>query len=169
MIFSSIPFIGSWFPNSQTKAFGAPVDLDVSALKNGEKITIAWRGKPIFIIKRSETNVTDLQSLTDNLKDPYSLQQQQPIYINKKYRSLHKDFLVVEGICTHLGCIPLYKPKYKEINNSWIGGFFCPCHGSKFDLAGRVFKGVPASKNLLVPPHKYINEKIIRIGEDHIV
>ncbi len=164
--FASVPFIASWLPSAKAKAMGAPVDLDISNMEDGQKITLDWRGQPVFVIKRNETSLLNLKTLKEKLRDPFSSEKQQPSYVNNEYRSIKSNIFVVIGICTHLGCVPLYKPKLGEVDTSWLGGFFCPCHGSRFDLAGRVFKGVPAPCNLLVPPHKYINEKILRIGEE---
>lgn len=163
---AALPFISSWFPSAKAKALGSPVDVDISKIDPGQRITVEWRGQPIFIINRTEETIKNLDVLQDKLRDPDSKIKQQPNYANNKYRSIKENIFIVTGICTHLGCVPLYKPKKKEIEQSWLGGFFCPCHGSKFDLAGRVYKGVPAPCNLLVPPHKYINEKTIRIGEE---
>ncbi len=165
---ASIPFIGSWLPSKKTKASGSSIDIDITKIEPGQKITVAWRGKPIFIIHRSNNMLLKLDLLENILRDPHSKESEQPNYINNYYRSIDKRFLVVEGVCTHLGCVPIYMPNEQELDSFWLGGFFCPCHGSKFDLAGRVHKGVPAPTNLSIPPYKYINEKILRIGENHI-
>lgn len=164
--FATIPFITSWLPSAKAKAMGAPVDVDTSKIDEGQKITVDWRSQPIFIIKRSTQSLENLKTLSEKLRDPNSKEKQQPIYTTNINRSIKPEIFVVIGICTHLGCVPLYKPKIGELDHSWIGGFFCPCHGSRFDLAGRVFKGVPAPCNLVVPPHKYINDTILRIGEE---
>lgn len=164
--FATIPFITSWLPSAKAKAMGGPIDIDTSKIEEGQKITVDWRGQPIFIIKRGQSSIENLKSITEKLRDPNSKEKQQPNYATNLHRSIKPEIFVVTGICTHLGCVPLYKPKLGEIDQSWIGGFFCPCHGSRFDLAGRVFKGVPAPCNLAIPPHKYINEKILRIGEE---
>lgn len=164
--FAAIPFISSWLPSAKAKAMGAPVDIDTDSIEEGQKITLEWRGQPIFIIRRSKNNLEKLSTLTDKLRDPSSKEQQQPKYATNIYRSIKPEIFVVIGICTHLGCVPLYKPKQGEVDSNWIGGFFCPCHGSRFDLAGRVFKGVPAPCNLVIPPHKYLNKQILRVGED---
>lgn len=164
--FASIPFIASWLPSAKAKALGSAVDIDISNIESGQKITLEWRGQPIFIINRPDDSIKKLDDIKDRLRDPEAKEQQQPTYITNNYRSIKKNIFVVIGICTHLGCVPIYKPKIGEIDISWVGGFFCPCHGSKFDLAGRVYKGVPAPLNLVIPPHKYINDKILRIGED---
>jgi len=164
--FASIPFIASWTPSAKAKALGAPVDIDITKIEKNQRIILEWRGQPIFIINRCNNTIDRIDSLDKILRDPNSNEPQQPTYASSKYRSIKKEIFVVIGICTHLGCVPLFKPKVGELEPSWQGGFFCPCHGSKFDLAGRVFKGVPAPCNLLVPPHHYLDEKILRIGED---
>lgn len=164
--FATVPFITSWLPSAKAKAMGAPIDVDTSKIEEGQRITLDWRGQPIFVIKRSNTAIENLKSLSEKLRDPNSNEKQQPVYATNEHRSIKPEIFIVIGICTHLGCVPLYKPKAGEIDQSWIGGFFCPCHGSRFDLAGRVFKGVPAPCNLVIPPHKYINERIVRIGEE---
>jgi len=164
--FSAVPFISALLPSAKAQALGAPIDLDVSNLNEGQRVTLEWRGQPIFVIKRSLDSLNNLNSLNNRLRDPESKEIQQPKYVSSTNRSIKPEIFVVIGICTHLGCVPLYKPKIGELDSNWMGGFFCPCHGSRFDLAGRVFKGVPAPVNLVVPPHKYIDEKILRIGED---
>lgn len=164
--FASIPFISSWLPSARAKAMGASIDIDITSIEEGQRVTLDWRGQPIFVIKRSQESLVNLNKLVDKLRDPQSVEQQQPLYAKNIHRSIKEDIFVVVGICTHLGCVPLYKPKKGEVDSSWIGGFFCPCHGSRFDLAGRVFKGVPAPSNLVIPPHKYLNDKILRIGEE---
>ncbi len=165
--FATVPFIASWLPSARAKAMGSAIEIDFSSIEEGQRVTLEWRGKPIFVIKRSKESVETLSKLSDKLRDPLSNEiSQQPGYAKNIHRSIKEDIFVVIGICTHLGCVPLYKPKKGEVDSSWVGGFFCPCHGSRFDLAGRVFKGVPAPCNLLVPPHKYLNDKILRIGEE---
>ena len=164
---SFVPFLNSWMPSTQAKAMGAPVDVDISKIEPGQKITIAWRGKPVFIINRTEALLSVLKNTnTELLRDPISKFSNQPSYANNIYRSIKEKYLVLIGVCTHLGCVPLYKPKAGSVESSWVGGFFCPCHGSKFDMAGRVFKGVPAPLNLPVPPYKFSSDKIITIGLD---
>lgn len=164
--FAAIPFIASWLPSAKAKAMGAAIDIDVSKIEDGQRLTLEWRGQPIFVIKRNQDTLNNLKTLNDKLRDPGSKEEQQPKYATNSHRSIKPEVFVVIGICTHLGCVPIYKPKAGEVDSTWIGGFFCPCHGSRFDLAGRVFKGVPAPCNLVIPPHKYINEKILRIGEE---
>lgn len=161
------PFITSWLPSSKAQAAGAPVKVDVSRMEPGEQAIIEWRGKPVWIIKRSKDMLNQLQKEDESqLRDPDSLVEQQPEYAQNKFRSINPEFLVLIGICTHLGCSPKYKPSLGELGPDWPGGFFCPCHGSMFDLSGRVFKGVPAPINLEVPPYYFLDEHTIVIGED---
>lgn len=160
------PFISSWFPTHTTRAAGGPVQVDLSSLKPGQQLTVAWRGKPIWIIRRTQAMLGQLVNIEGQLRDPNSLVDQQPAYAKNRYRSINPEYLVLVGVCTHLGCSPQYKPVKKECGADWIGGFFCPCHGSTFDLAGRVFKGKPAPINLEVPPYRFISEQVIMIGEE---
>jgi ubiquinol-cytochrome c reductase iron-sulfur subunit len=164
---AAFPFLASWAPNSKAKALGAPVEVDVSKIEPGQKITVPWRGQPIFVVHRTPKELADLSLVSQYLRDPNSTEvTQQPSYAQNEYRSIKKDILVLIGICTHLGCVPLYKPEVGSIEPTWEGGFFCPCHGSKFDMAGRVYKGVPAPLNLVVPPYKFKTDTILVIGED---
>ncbi|MBA3582552.1 MAG: ubiquinol-cytochrome c reductase iron-sulfur subunit [Gammaproteobacteria bacterium] len=156
-------------PSEKAKSLGAPVEVDISQLEAGMKMTVKWQGKPVWIVRRTDSMLQTLGSLTDNLADPASENtDQQPEYARNEHRSLKAEYLVMVGICTHLGCSPMYKPEpgAAGLPADWKGGFFCPCHGSRFDLAGRVFKGVPAPDNMPVPPHHYINDNIILVGED---
>jgi ubiquinol-cytochrome c reductase iron-sulfur subunit len=165
---AAIPFVGSWLPSAKAKALGAPVELDISKIEPGQKITVAWRGQPVFVVHRTDTTLKELQSttITNKLRDPGSAESIQPEYAKNPYRSSREHFLVVVGICTHLGCVPVYNPKVGSIEPSWLGGFFCPCHGSKYDMSGRVYKGVPAPTNLTVPPYKYVSDNKLLIGSD---
>lgn len=163
---AGIPFVGSWLPGAKTRALGAPIQVDISKIEEGQKITVAWRGQPIFIVHRRAAEVEALPELDSRLRDPLSTDPQQPEYITEQYRSIKPNFLVVVGLCTHLGCVPLFRPELNSVAADWPGGFFCPCHGSKFDLAGRVFKGVPAPTNLVVPPYRYASEELLVVGED---
>ncbi len=163
---AAVPFVGSWLPSSKAQALGAPVDVDLTKIEEGQKITIPWRGQPIFVVHRTKAEVDELASLNDNLRDPMSLIPQQPAYITELYRSIKPQFLVLIGLCTHLGCVPLFRPTPGSVDANWKGGFFCPCHGSKFDLAGRVYKDVPAPTNLVVPAYKYTSDTVITIGEN---
>lgn len=164
------PFVGSWNPSAKAKAAGAPVKVDISKLEPGQMINQEWRGKPVYILHRTQQQVDDLPSLDDQLKDPNSeIEEPQPAYISGVERSLRPEILVIEGLCTHLGCAPKFRPEVGAADlggDAWLGGFFCPCHGSKFDLSGRVYAGVPASKNLIVPPHSYESENVLVIGVD---
>ena len=163
---AATPFIASWFPSTRTQALGAPVKIDVSKLELGAQLTVEWRGQPIWVIHRTEEMVNKLPSLNNILRDPESEHDQQPSYAKNEWRSIKPSYLVLVGLCTHLGCVPMYRPDIGSIEPTWPGGFFCPCHGSKFDLAGRVFKGVPAPLNLLVPPYHFASETVIIVGED---
>ena len=161
------PFVSSWMPSAKAQAEGAPVQVDLSKLEPGQQVTVPWRGKPVWIIRRTPDMLKQLESEDkEQLRDPDSLVEQQPKYAKNKFRSINPEYLVLVGICTHLGCSPKYKPIEKELGPDWPGGFYCPCHGSLFDMAGRVFKGVPAPINLEVPPYRYISEHVIVIGED---
>lgn len=162
---AAVPFVGSWLPSAKAEALGAPVEVDLSNIEEGQKITVAWRGQPIFVVHRTQPEVDGLKSLDSQLRDPLSQEPQQPAYITEQYRSIKPQYLVLIGICTHLGCVPLFRPTPGSVGPEWIGGFFCPCHGSKFDLAGRVYKGVPAPLNLVVPDYKYLSDTMLRIGE----
>jgi len=166
--FVAVPFLSSWAPSERAKTAGAPVEVDISKLEEGRLVTVEWRGKPVWIIKRSEQNLTDLSTLDDNLRDPASENDQQPVYAQNATRSIKPNVVVMVGICTHLGCSPTYRPDLAaaDLGEDWKGGFFCPCHGSKFDLAGRVYSGVPAPLNLEIPPHFYKSDRTILIGED---
>lgn len=166
VVYAAAPFISSWFPSAKAYALGAPVKIDISKLEPGAQLTVEWRGQPVWVVRRSGAVVDKLQSLDSLLRDPSSEQDQQPSYAKNEWRSIKKEFLVLIGICTHLGCVPMYRPEPGSIEPSWPGGFFCPCHGSKFDMAGRVFKGVPAPLNLVVPPYKYDSDTEIVVGED---
>ena len=164
---AGIPFVSSMLPSEKAKAAGAAVEVDIAGIKPGEIKTSEWRGQPVWILNRSDAMIKKLDN-NKELADPdLKVVSQQPKYCQNKTRSIKSNLLVVVGICTHLGCAPSPKLLPKgDMGTEWEGGFFCPCHGSKFDLAGRVFKGSPAPTNLVVPPHKYINEQTVLIGED---
>lgn len=170
--FTAVPFISSFEPSERAKAAGAPVEADISALKPGEKMTVEWRGKPVWIMRRTPEEVAALPSLDAQLADPKSLRNPDeftPEYARNETRSIKPDVLVVVGICTHLGCSPsdrFQTGPQPSLPDDWKGGFFCPCHGSTFDLAGRVFKNKPAPDNLVVPPHRYLSDNRLLIGED---
>ena len=161
----AVPFIKSWNPSEKAKAAGAPVDVDISKLEEGQIMRVEWRGKPVWVVRRAKSVLDSLDSLDDQLRDPASQEGQQPKYAQNKYRSIKAEFFVAVGICTHLGCSPTYLPdSFSEQVQGVKSGFFCPCHGSKFDMAGRVFQGVPAPLNLVVPKHMYLSDSKIRIG-----
>jgi ubiquinol-cytochrome c reductase iron-sulfur subunit len=167
--FVLVPFISSMQPSAKARAAGAPIRADISKLESGQMVRVKWRGKPVWIVKRTETMIETLPSLNDQLRDPESVEPQQPPYAQNELRSIKPEILVLIGICTHLGCSPTYRPDVGAADlggDVWKGGFFCPCHGSRFDLAGRVYKGVPAPLNLEVPPHRYLSEDEILVGED---
>ncbi len=164
----AVPFISSMQPSARAQAAGAPVEADFSKLEPGSKVTVEWRGKPVWIVRRTEQALKDLPTLDDQLRDPESEVDQQPTYCKNEYRSIKPEYLVTVGICTHLGCSPTYRPEIApaDLGPEWKGGFFCPCHGSRFDLAGRVYQGVPAPTNLVVPPYMYLGETRVVIGKD---
>ena len=166
--FVAVPFVASWMPSERAKTAGAPVEVDISKLQEGRMMTVEWRGKPVWIVKRSQKSLDELAGLDEGLRDPASENEQQPAYAQNAARSIKPEILVLVGICTHLGCSPTHRPELgaADLGADWIGGFFCPCHGSKFDLAGRVYSGVPAPLNLEVPPHFYKSDRVILIGED---
>ena len=167
-VFVAVPFLGSWAPSARARAAGAPVEADFSRLEPGQMMTVKWRGKPVWIVRRTEQNLADLSKLTDQLLDPNSEMDQQPEYCKNEYRSRKPEYLVAVGVCTHLGCSPTYRPDMApaDLGADWVGGFFCPCHGSRFDLATRVYSGVPAPKNLEIPKHYFKSETVVLIGED---
>ncbi|BBB28895.1 ubiquinol-cytochrome c reductase iron-sulfur subunit [Neptunomonas japonica] len=167
---AAVPFVASWNPSAKAKAAGAPAKADISKLEPGQQMIVEWRGKPVWVVKRGEEALAALSSIDPGkLSDPDSEVPQQPAYIpNDADRSIRPDISVLVGICTHLGCSPSYKPEVgpQEFDANWVGGFYCPCHGSRFDLSGRVYKGSPAPTNLVIPPHKYEGEDIIIVGVD---
>lgn len=167
-VMAAVPFVSSMEPSARAKAMGGPVDVDVSKIEPGAMIKVKWRGKPTWVVQRDAAVIDGLSKVDDRLRDPDSKEPQQPAYCQNEYRSIRAPLFVVIGICTHLGCSPLYKPSPAdpELGADWPGGFFCPCHGSKYDLAGRVFKNVPAPLNLQVPPYKFMSDTLIRVGED---
>jgi ubiquinol-cytochrome c reductase iron-sulfur subunit len=166
---TAVPFVASFKPSARAQALGAPVERDVSRLEPGGMVRVEWRGRVIFILRRTEAMLARLDELNDLLADPNSENiEQQPEYAMNLHRSIRPEYLVVEGVCTHFGCAPVARFELgpADLGADWPGGFFCPCHGSKFDLAGRVFSGVPAPDNLKVPPHRYVNDTTILIGVD---
>lgn len=164
----AIPFIATMTPSEKTKAIGAPVEVDISSLQPGERIIKEWQGKPVWILRRTPEMLKDIATLDSDLRDPASDASAQPDYAKNEYRAREDEYLVVLGVCTHLGCSPKFVVKDGDNTptEDWKGGFFCPCHGSRFDLAGRVFKGVPAPTNLVVPPYKFLSPSRLLIGDD---
>ncbi len=167
---TSIPFISTLSPSAKTKAIGAPVEVEIGELQAGELKIAQWQGKPVWILRRSESALNTIRELDSEVADPASEREQQPEYAKNEFRSVKPEYLIVLGLCTHLGCSPTYVSRENggshNLDSSWKGGFFCPCHGSRFDLAGRVYKGVPAPTNLVVPPHMYLSETKVLIGDD---
>ena len=161
---AAVPFVASWNPSAKAKAAGAPVKVNISKLEPGQQMTVEWRGKPVWIVRRTSEMLAELDKNVAELQDPESEKPQQPDYAKNTYRSIKDEYLVLVGICTHLGCSPQYQPEV--LPSLDFGGFFCPCHGSKFDLAGRVVKGVPAPSNMEVPPHKYLDDNNLIVGVD---
>lgn len=169
----AVPFIGSLKPSQRALVAGAPVVADIGKLEPGQQITVAWRGKPVWVLRRTQQMLTDMESAShlERLLDPASEEQsQQPEYARNLARAINPDYLVTIAICTHLGCVPAFRPELApaDLGSDWIGGYFCPCHGSRYDLAGRVFKSMPAPLNLEIPPYHYLDEKRIEIGSDNV-
>ncbi|MDQ7988804.1 MAG: ubiquinol-cytochrome c reductase iron-sulfur subunit [Candidatus Dactylopiibacterium sp.] len=165
----AVPFAASFMPSERAKAAGAPVEVDLSRLQPGEKMTVEWQGKPVWILRRTPEMLASLQSHAAGLVDPESKAAEQPAYVKGEARAIKPEYFVCVGICTHLGCSPSDKLKPGAeggMDESWPGGFLCPCHGSRFDLAGRVFKSMPAPTNLVIPPHTYLSDTRLVIGED---
>lgn len=165
---AAVPFVASWFPSERAKAAGAPIEVDISTLTPGELGIYEWRGKPVWVFRRDKGMLESIRKDNSKVADPNSEIPQQPPYAKNEYRAIKEDIMVVVGVCTHLGCSPKEKSAEAkaEMGADWQGGFYCPCHGSKFDYAGRVYKGVPAPTNLVVPPYTYLSESKILIGDD---
>jgi len=170
----AVPFVSTFQPSERARAAGAPVEVDISGLKEGEKLTVEWRGKPVWIVRRTKAQLDALPKLDNQLADPKSERKPSeltPEYARNEYRSRKPEYLVTVGICTHLGCSPSDKfvpGPQPSLPDDWQGGFLCPCHGSTFDMAGRVFKNKPAPDNLEVPPHMYLSDTRLLIGEDKV-
>lgn len=164
----AVPFVKSMLPSQRAKAAGAPVEVDISKVEPGMLLTVEWRGKPVWIVNRTKEMLDLLVKHDDRLKDPKSEEMQQPEYCKNATRSIKPQYLVAVGICTHLGCSPTFRKEIgpADLGADWPGGWFCPCHGSRFDLAARVFKDVPAPTNLVIPPYKYLSDARLLIGED---
>ena len=167
-VFVAVPFVESWTPSERARALGAPTELDIAKIDPGQMTIVTWRRQPIYVVRRTPEMVKHLEGHDGDLKDPGSLESKQPDYAKNVQRSRTAEYLVLIGTCTHLGCLPKqrFEAGMAEMGPTWPGGYFCPCHGSRFDLAGRVFKGSPASVNLVVPPYEYPNEKTLRVGAD---
>lgn len=169
---AAVPFVASWQPSAKAKAAGAPVKVNISKLESGGRLVVEWRGKPVYIVRRTPESLADIEQIqASDLKDAESESSNQPAYVGGSARTQQgrEDVLVLVGLCTHLGCAPIYRPDVGAADlggESWLGGFFCPCHGSTFDLSGRVFAGVPAPTNLEIPPHSYDSDDVLIIGID---
>jgi ubiquinol-cytochrome c reductase iron-sulfur subunit len=163
-----VPFLVSLKPSARAVAAGAPVEVDISKMEPGQRLTVEWRGKPVWIVRRTDDMLAGLEAVADQLRDPESEKDQQPEYARNATRAIKPEYLVVIGICTHLGCSPTFRPEVApaDLGGDWKGGFFCPCHGSRFDLAGRVYAGVPAPTNLVIPPYSYVSDSRVLIGVD---
>lgn len=165
---AAVPFVTSWNPSAKAKAAGADVEVDISAIEPGQLIRVMWRSKPVWIVRRTPEILEELATHEDHLRDPNSEAEQQPTFAKNRYRSLKEEYLILVGICTHLGCSPQYLKDgaFEEAVEGVPNGFFCPCHGSKFDMAGRVFQSVPAPLNLVVPPYQFVDDTTIIIGSE---
>jgi ubiquinol-cytochrome c reductase iron-sulfur subunit len=165
---AAVPFVASMMPSERAKAAGAPVEAEIATLQPGELRVFEWRGKPVWVIRRTKEMIESLRAVVPNLTDPESKHSEQPKYAKNEFRSVKPEIMVMEGVCTHLGCSPQMRPAEAkaEMGADWVGGFYCPCHGSKFDLAGRVFRGAPAPTNLKVPPYTLVSDGTLLIGED---
>ena len=165
---TAVPFVSSFKPSARAQALGAPVEVDISKLEIGALLKVEWRGRLIYILHRTDQMLASLKKDASMLKDPESKESVQPTYATNEHRSVRPEFLVMEGVCTHLGCAPRarFEVAPADLGPQWPGGFYCPCHGSRFDLAGRVFQSVPAPTNLAVPPYRYVNDNTILIGSD---
>jgi len=165
---AAVPFVASMWPSERARAAGAPVQVDLSRVAPGELAVIEWRGKPVWVLRRTPEMLASLKAAEPRLSDPRSKASEQPKYAENEYRSAKPEIMVMEGVCTHLGCSPQLKPADAkgEMGGDWVGGFYCPCHGSKFDYAGRVFRGAPAPTNLKVPPYTFTTDTAMVIGED---
>jgi ubiquinol-cytochrome c reductase iron-sulfur subunit len=165
---SGVPFVASMLPSERAKAAGAPVEADISQLAPGERMTVEWRGKPVWIVRRTQEMLDSVKKNDDKVADPDSKKVMQPSYAKNEFRSIKPECLVLVGICTHLGCSPVekFQPQAEAFASDWNGGFYCPCHGSLFDLAGRVYKNKPAPDNLVVPPYRFVTDGKLVIGED---
>lgn len=165
---AAIPFLGSWAPSARAKAAGAPVRVNIGKIEPGQQIVAEWRGQPVFVLHRTPEIMQGLKKIEAQLADPESKQSEQPTYVDASMRSIKPEVVLLLGVCTHLGCAPTFRPEVApaDLGPEWVGGYFCACHGSRYDLAGRVYKAQPAPLNLLVPPHSYETDSIVIIGVD---
>ena len=165
---AAIPFLGSWAPSAKAKAAGAPVRVNISKVEPGQQVVAEWRGQPVFVVHRTPEIMAGLETLEPTLADPDSKESEQPSYVDPKHRSIRPEILIVIGLCTHLGCAPTFRPEVApaDLGPDWIGGYFCACHGSRYDLAGRVYKAQPAPLNLPVPPYSYETDDVVIVGID---
>ena len=165
---AAVPFVGSWFPSAKAKAAGAPVKVNIAKVEPGQQMVAEWRGRPVFIVRRTEEILGNLKKIVGDLSDPESKASVQPAYVDPSNRSIKPEILILVGLCTHLGCSPTFRPEVApaDLGPKWVGGYFCPCHGSHYDLAGRVYKSQPAPLNLPVPPHSYESDDVIVVGVD---
>jgi ubiquinol-cytochrome c reductase iron-sulfur subunit len=168
LVMTAVPFVMSFKPNARAQALGAPVEVDISKLEEGAMVRVMWRGKPVWVLRRSKKMLERMAASNAPLRDRDSVESDQPRYAQNDTRSIEPEILVIVGVCTHLGCAPIerFDVGPADLGSDWPGGFYCPCHGSKFDLAGRVYAAVPAPTNMPVPPHRYLGENIILIGDD---
>jgi ubiquinol-cytochrome c reductase iron-sulfur subunit len=168
LVYTAVPFLASWQPSARAKALGAPVEVDISKLEIGAMLRVMWRGRLVWVLRRSPEMLQRIENSSFDLRDPDSAESEQPEYARNEFRSIKPEILIVVGNCTHLGCAPIerFDVAPADLGADWVGGFFCPCHGSKFDLSGRVFAGVPAPTNLSVPPHRFLSDDLILVGED---
>ncbi|HUL97310.1 MAG TPA: ubiquinol-cytochrome c reductase iron-sulfur subunit [Usitatibacter sp.] len=165
----AVPFLASWWPSARALAAGAPVEADISRIEPGQQVTFEWRGKPIWVLRRTPEMLDGLAKHDALLVDPESKDSDQPEYIKGPTRSIKPEWFIATGVCTHLGCSPTLKKEIgaaSDMGAEWPGGYYCPCHNSRFDLSARVFKGSPAPKNLVIPPHRYVSDTVVAIGED---
>ncbi len=168
VVLAAVPFVASFRPSARAQAMGGPVEVDISKLEDGAMVRVVWRGRPVWILRRTKDMLQRLAGEKVHLRDPESNESEQPAYARNEWRSIKPEVLVVVGTCTHLGCAPIerFDVAPVDLGPDWVGGFFCPCHGSKFDLAGRVFAGVPAPTNLPIPPYRFVGDNLVLIGND---
>ncbi len=165
---AAVPFVASWNPSAKAEAAGAPVTVNISKIEPGQQITIEWRGKPVWVVRRTPEMLERIENLNDQVRDPQSKEATQPDYIEGIYRAVKEEYGIYVGICTHLGCSPTYRPEVApaDLGEQWVGGYYCACHGSRYDLAGRVYDSQPAPANLVVPPYRYDDDNTVTVGLD---